>query len=327
MELYYHSLRDFANFLKKFQKTLDFHMSARGWCYALEPYGLHKADFDWGNDQINGARLRGYLPPGFILEEEGHAVETFPDPDESKTPEDFVEDEYQRWQEARESFEGCDYYYDNDQVSFWNGKPYFIQVLVEKSDLKSLFRDICTQYRISIANMRGWGSMEQKAAMAARFSEMELSGHAPVLLVCGDFDPPGLSISSVLKEQFEDYKHFTGWNPENLIVERIGLSFEFIREKGLTWIDGLGTGQGKDLSDPHHPFYQRNTYDIQGYIKKYGKRKCEANAVVVVPELGRRMLLDAITRYLGADAYDDYEAEIASRRVEVRRLVRDRLET
>jgi hypothetical protein len=34
----------------------------------------------------------------------------------------------------------------------------------------------------------------------------------------------------VLKEQFEDYKHFTGWNPENLIVERIGLSFEFIRD-------------------------------------------------------------------------------------------------
>jgi hypothetical protein len=324
-EIYLDSLRDFAFDLKKMQEGIDFHMSSRGWCYAMEPAevaGLSKDNFDWGADQIQEARLHGFLPPGFILEEEGHRVESFDDTD--MTPEEYVESEYNRWQDAEEYFRDCARYY-SAEMSFWKGKKYFIQVLVEKSDLKSLFRDICRKYRIPIANMRGWGSLEQKADMAARFREMESSGHVPVLLACGDHDPPGLSISEVLKEQFNEYREFSGWNPEGLIVERIGLNYDFIQANKLSWIDGLTTGSGKDLADSNHPFYRKNTYHIREYIRDYGKRKCEANAVVIVPELGRGILIEAIERYLGKGVYREYVREIKKGAVTVQKLIEERL--
>jgi len=319
-ELYLDSLHDFAEDLVEIQKTLDFHMSARGWCYVLEPMGLDKGDFDWGAKQIQEARLQGFLQPGFILEEPGHEVEEAYDVDWE--PERWVDDEYEQYQEAEEKFR--DSWMDYNAVSFWKDKDYYLQVLVEKIDLKSLFAKVCEQYHIQIANMRGWGSMEQKAIMAKAFEKMEEKEKTPVLLMCGDFDPPGLSISEV-KSQFENYKLFTGWDPENLIVDRIGLNYKFIQENDLTWIDGLETISGKDLANPNHAFYKKNTYDIQGYIEKYGKRKCEANAVVVVPQLGRQILVDAIEKYVGVDAWDNYRAEIAEKQEEVRELILEKL--
>ncbi|MBA7549151.1 hypothetical protein ES705_41624 [subsurface metagenome] len=60
------------------------------------------------------------------------------------------------------------------------------------------------------------------------------------------------------------------------------------------------------MSSPHHEFYKKNIYHVREYIAKYGIRKCEANAIVVVPELGRKMFQDAIDKWLGVDAYKDY---------------------
>ncbi|GAJ16813.1 unnamed protein product, partial [marine sediment metagenome] len=49
----------------------------------------------------------------------------------------------------------------------------YLQLLVEKVDLKSLFRSICNKYRIPMANLRGWGSLEQKAVIAKNFELAE----------------------------------------------------------------------------------------------------------------------------------------------------------
>ena len=315
------SLKDFADDLIAVQATLDFHMGSRDWCYALEPCGLDKGDFDWGEEQIKKARLRGFLRPGFILEEDGHKVSPAHDFEES--PEEFVDQAYSDYQNAREIFAGSSSTYR--WVSFWEDKDCYLQVLVEKAGLKSLFQDVCDMYRIPIANMRGSGSMEQKATMAANFQRMEQEGKRPVLLVCGDHDPPGLNISDVLLDHFRKYALFSGWEPENLQVDRIGLNYEFIEENDLTWIDGLGTGSGKDLADPNHYHYKRNIFDIQGYIEKYGARKCEANAIIVKPALGRGMLEDAIKRYVGEDALDLYQEKVAERREEIDDLIQEML--
>ena len=319
-ELYVDSLRDFANDMIAIQNTLDFHMSARGWCYVLEPIGLAKGDFDWAAKQIKEAKLRGFLKPGFILEEAGHEVNLQFDNDWSAG--DWEAYHFQEYEKAEDIYKNS--WEDFNRISFWNDKDYYIQVLVEKSDLMSLFQKVCDKYKIQIANMRGWGSLEQKAVMAEKFMEMELKGKKPILLACGDFDPPGLSISSVLKKQFEEYSLFTGWNPENLHVERIGLNYEFIQEQGLTWINGLQTISGKDLSSPDHTFYKRNTYGIQEYIRNYGNQKCEANAIVIIPELGRQLLIDAIHKYIGEDCWDLFEEELETRREEIKTLIEQR---
>ena len=320
--IYLESLKQFANDLIRIQEGIDFRMSARGWCYAVEPYGLNKGDFNWMQKQINEARKEGYLKPGFIFEEEGHKVTEADDYEYS--PEDYVNDEYDTWQGAEDTFRNSHENYTG--VSFWKDKNYFIQMLVEKSDLKSLFAPVCEKYYIPLANMRGWGSMEQKATMAKNFMEAEGDGKTPVLLVCCDFDPPGLSISGILNDTFVKHSKFSGWYPHNLIVERVGLNYDFIIKNKLTWIDQIHTISGRNLADPNHKFYKSNTYDIQGYIEKYGERKCEANAIVVAWKLGREMLVKRIEKYVGEGAYDKYIKDTVKKRKEVKELIDKKLE-
>jgi hypothetical protein len=327
IDLYLELITELANEMQNLQKTvLDFQMSKRGWCYYWENLGiLNKKDFDGAADNIDSMRLLGLLKPGFILEEEGHSVKSF-----ASTPrsvEEYEEDRFNYWQEAKQEYEECADQYDEDEVDFWEDQDTFIQLLVEKSDLVSLFTGICKKYHIPIANLRGFGSTEQKAVMASNFKIMEDQGKRPILLTCGDFDPPGLGISQSLASWFHEYSVFTGWNPpDDNFVKRIGLNYKFIINNKLSWIDGLGTGSGKDLSDEDHICNQRNTYDIQGYIAKYGNRKCEANALVVVPELGRGLLTKAIDKYLGENAYSDYLEKINDRSNDVKSLVEKRLE-
>ena len=121
------------------------------------------------------------------------------------------------------------------------------------------------------------------------------------LLYCGDHDPAGLRISDAIKETMAQLTPAVGWDPENLIVDRFGLNYDFIRDNRLTWIDNLETG-GKskehvnDLAHPSHP--DSNKEYVQSYLAQYGPRKVEANALVVVPEAGRKLCLDSILRWL-----------------------------
>jgi len=321
-EKYKESLRVFAENMKEIQKGLDFHMGSRGWCYAMEPFGLKKSDFDFGQECINECRRRGFLKLGFILEDESHIVEQQPDLIESV--EDFVEGQYNMWQNAG------DYYTESwqlyDGISFWKGKNYYIQLLVEKVDLKSLFARICKQYKIPIANLHGSGSIEQKAVMAYNFQYHENEGRQPILFACGDFDPPGLEIRAVLKDWFVKYIGFTGWDPQNLIVDPIGLTYRFIQKNNLTWIDNLESSGEKDLDDPTGKVWKDNRFNIQKYVAKYGVKKCESNAIVVVPKLGRKMLQDAIDKWLGKDVYKDYLSDLKTGRSRTKELIEEKLE-
>ncbi|GAJ08249.1 unnamed protein product, partial [marine sediment metagenome] len=252
-------MRVFAENMKEIQKGLDFHMGSRGWCYAMEPFGLKKSGFDYGQECINECRRRGFLKPCFILEDESHIVEQ--QPDEIESVEDFVEGQYNMWQDAG------DYYTESwqlyDGISFWEGQDYYIQLLVEKVDLKSLFMKICGKYRIPVANLHGSGSIEQKAVMAHNFQYHENEGRQPILFACGDFDPPGLEIRKVLKAWFVKYIDFTGWNPKELIVDPIGLTYRFIQENNLTWIDNLESSGEKDLDDPTGIVWKDNRFNIR----------------------------------------------------------------
>jgi len=320
-EEYIASLRVFAETMKEIQGRIDFHISARGWCYAMEPFGLKKSDFDDGEQFIKECRIHGFLKPGFILEEEGHKV--VQQPDESESAEDFVEGQYDMWQTAGDYFKSSWHLYDG--ISFWEAQDCYIQLLVEKVDLKSLFMGICNKYKIPIANLRGSGSIEQKAVMARNFQLAEEKGKKPILFACGDFDPPGQEIRKVLKGHFEKYSTFTGWDPVNLIVDPIGLTYRFIQENNLTWVDNLKSGSKRDLDDPKGKVWIENRFNIREYVAKYGVRKCEANAVVIVPELGRKILQDAIDKWLEKDAHKSYLLALKIGQSRAKELVEERL--
>jgi hypothetical protein len=198
-------------------------------------------------------------------------------------------------------------------------------MVVEKIDLKSLFAGIYTEFHIPTANGRGWSDLNMRADMMTRFKQWEAKGKCPVLLYCGDFDPVGLQISDTLRHNMAELSGQVGWSPENVVIDRFGLNVDFIDQERLTWIDGLATGSGKNLADADHPDHFKA--HVQTYLRQYGARKVEANAMVVRPEPSRALLRQTILQYVSEEAPTRYQAALAPYReqvhVEVQRLLHD----
>jgi hypothetical protein len=102
-----------------------------------------------------------------------------------------------------------------------------------------------------------------------------------------------------------------------LTVDRFGLNADFIRRHRLTWIDNLITGSGGNLTDKKHPDHFKPY--VQDYLKRFGARKVEANALVVRPEAGRKLCRDAILHYVPAVAVARYELRLSRVREKTRR--------
>lgn len=295
-------MREFADGLKEISQQIGFRVSARGWCYILEQNGLiTKAEFSLVENLINnGCRRDGTLPIDFVAEEEARKFSGVERPDE-ETPVAFLG----RYLHAALRAER---YYTPD---WWKGEECYIQMVVEKIDLKTLFMPICEEYHIPIATSKGWSSMLQRGEYARRFKEAEEMGLNCILLYCGDHDPDGLRISDFLKKNLEDIADIEwsdgqgGYDPERLKIERFGLNYDFIVANDLSWIENLITASGKDLAEPSH----KNHFlpYVQAYLEEYGARKCEANAIVVKPDQGRELCRQEIEKYLGTDAKDRFQ--------------------
>jgi hypothetical protein len=61
---------------------------------------------------------------------------------------------------------------------------------------------------------------------------------------------------------------------------------------------------------------------VQDYLNKFGVKKCEANALVARPELGRKLMRDAILKYVRATAPKQYRVKLESVRLRLRRALR-----
>jgi hypothetical protein len=312
------NLHEVADFLKELDRRIGFKVSSRGWAYLMEDYGLKKSQFDRMETLINKCRKRGFLPVDFTAEESARAFHEVHTPSTGETHADFLA----RWLEYGYK---CENWYDPD---WWEGEEYYIQMIVEKIDLVTLFRPVCRDYHVPIANTKGWSSIMQRAEYARRFKEAEEEGKTCVLLYCGDHDPDGLRISESLRKNIEDVSEIywsggrSGYDPENLIIDRFGLNYDFIIRNGLSWIENLETGgkghlarvnefgeivQGRLKNGKPHPNFKMRY--MQDYLRDVGVRKCEANSLVAAPEAGRELCTEAIEKYLGPDALDRFEAK------------------
>lgn len=285
-----YELQQFAEQLIEIDEKTGFKVSSRGWCYQLEGYGvITKGEFNRVNNLINECRKNGMLPIDFVAEESARRFEGVTEPSWlTETPEEALKSWIQATIDAGKHY----------TPDYWNGEKYYIQMLVEKVDLVTLFKPVCKEFHIPIATSKGWSSILQRAEMAERFKDMEEYDNIPVLLYAGDHDPFGLAISDYLLKNLWDVSNGTGWDPENLIIDRFGINYEFIIENDLTWIDNLETGSGKG-PDKSNPIVNR-------YIEAYGERKVEANAIVTNPQAGRDLCRNAIIKYLGEGVTDRF---------------------
>lgn len=307
-------LEEFARELKKISDKIGFKQSARGWCYQLEGYGMiTKAQFDKVENIINRCRKEGILPIDFTMEEEGRRFSGVEVPDDDTPIEDL-----RYWVEKTLRTE------ETYTSNWWEGEEYYIQMVVEKIDLKTLFEPICKKYKIPIATNKGWSSMIQRAIYLKRFKQAEEDGLKPLLLYCGDHDPDGLRISDFMRRNLEDLRNIEwengeeGYNPEELEIVRFGLNYDFIEKHKLSWINNLITGSKKNLASSSHR--NNGMPYVQDYIQEFGVRKCEANAIVIIPSIARNFVDDTIKSYLGKDAEERFLAKRQAIRDEVQKF-------
>lgn len=305
-------LSEFADYVKGLSRQIGFKVSARGWAYLLETRRLiNKDQFDRVNTLINQCRKKGLLSIDFVAEDSARMFYGIDIPSSV----DVVSDLGEWLRAARETAE-------HYSLDWWDGEEYYIQMVVEKVDLVTLFSPICQEYHIPIANAKGWSSILQRAQYARRFLLAERRGLKCILLYCGDHDPDGLRISDFIRKNLVDIQNvrwgngLPGYSPFKLVIERFGLNYDFIEQHQLTWIDNLITGSGLNLASPSHRNY--NMEYVQQYLREIGERKCEANAVVTMPDAARDLVRGVIEGYLGEDVLDRFETK--------RQVVRDELD-
>jgi hypothetical protein len=307
--------------LLELKPRIDFDPGARGWCYIMEEHGLSKGDFDDAEKLITACRKNGRLPLDFCGDDDGARefihVEELDDPDPEV-----------RAQEVVNYVNDSHAYYD--PVSFWDFQDHYVQMLVEKIGLRNLFGPVCEQHHVPLGNSRGSSSIWQRIRILERFAEWQAKGKRSVLLYCGDHDIHGLRISRSLRANLEEilgafkthFPEYEDFDLDEVVIERFGLNADFIEQHRLSWTQGLITGSGKDLGDPSHR--KNGDHDVQDYIRRFGKRKVEADALVTRPSAGRALCESAILKFIDQDGAAEYEQERLKRQGEMR-IALDRL--
>jgi hypothetical protein len=223
----------FCATILELQSRLDFAVGSRGWAYVLEGERfINKDEIDAAQDLINHCRKSGDLPLDICSEDGKRVAENLEKIDSD--PQETSAAIFAYVQTAENHY---------TPFSFWDDLDVYVQVAVEKSNLKNLFLKVCAEFHIPIANVGGWGDLNVRAGFMQRFEEKEAEGKRCVLLYCGDFDPGGLQISNFLRSNLEDLARAVGWSPRNLVIDRFGLDYDFIESEGLTWIENLATSR------------------------------------------------------------------------------------
>jgi hypothetical protein len=294
-------LRTFADLVTEMSDQIGFRVSSRGWCYLLEQEGaINKDQFNKVEAWVNKCRRTGMLPIDFVAEEAAREFQGVEKPADVTPVQDLG-----LW--VDHAIRSGDLY----DVDWWRNEDFYIQMVVEKIDLVTLFKPVCAEYHIPIANSKGWSSMLQRAEYARRFRKAEDEGLSCVLLYCGDHDPAGLQISNFMRKNLRDLQHVVwadgepGYDPSELAIERFGLNSDFIEEHDFTWIENLITGGGQNLANPRHRHHNM-TY-VQTYLDDFGEQKCEANVLVTQPRVARDLCRSSIERYLGDDALNRFQ--------------------
>jgi hypothetical protein len=294
-------LADFGRAITAYTKAIGMKAEPRGWGYILEnKHQITKDEIDTVEDTVGTCLDSGFISIDDIAHDESREALGV------EIPTDCSANEFlRRWLSY---VQRCEQAYTPD---WFAGMDYYVQMLVEKFDLVTLFRPICSAFHIPIATAKGWSGRIQRAEFGRRFKEAEARGLQCVQLYGGDFDPPGVHIFNNLKKNYDDVKHVvwsdgtTGYDPKNLIVKRFTLTETQIEDLKLPWINNLKTGskKGLDLADRSHK--QHYEAWVQDWLRKVGARKVEANALITHPAEARRICEDTIVQGVPANDQDD----------------------
>jgi hypothetical protein len=298
---YEQRLRLFASEIKAIDARRTYHRRPRmrGWGYLLEGLGLiTKGEFDAVAKAINDCRKMGEKHGGLPMDI------IAPDPDESRkfkgihraaNPKVFLEELRNDVKEMLESL-------PSNITDFFAGEKYYLMMVVEKGEVFDIvFGPICKGYFVPHVSSKGWSNLEIRANIAKQCLWAVAHGLTPVLLLFYDLDPKGIEMADTFRKNLKDMERATGWNPDNMIIERFGLNKEQIDKFKLSWIPNLQTSKG------HEP---KRTRKVVRYIKEIGEKKCEIESLFKNDETLRaaeQICRDAIEKYYGPDAKERFQ--------------------
>jgi hypothetical protein len=297
---YEEKLRFFAAEMKAIdaRRTYVRRPRMRGWGYLIAGLGLiHKGEFAQLANCINDCRKMGEkhggLPMDFIA----------PDPDESRrfkgihrasNPKVFLEELRKDMKEMLESL-------PSNITDFYAGEKYYLMMVCEKGEIFDIVAGpICKGYFVPHVSSKGWSNLEIRANIAKQCLWAITHGLTPVLLLFYDLDPKGKEISDAFRKNLKDMERATGFNPDSLIIERIGLNKDQVDKFGLLWIENLKTSKGREI---------KRTRKVLRYIDEIGERKCEIESLFKNDETLRaaeQIFREAIEKYYGPDARERF---------------------
>ena len=204
---YCRGVMKFCALIESISRTMDFKVGSRGWCYILERHGLRKGSFDTAEKLITACRKSGDLPLGICAEDVSRrtiGIETIDEMSVEQRVEHLITDVRDH---AHERYM---------PINFWDepGLYVYVEVVVEKLDLRNLFEPVCREFHVRITSMKGWSDVNARADMMQRFKEREAAGQRCVLLACTDHDPGGFHIADKLLKNLQDLEKAVGWSPE-----------------------------------------------------------------------------------------------------------------
>lgn len=295
-------LQILRDWMVRYYRRLGCAVSSRGWCYALETCGAieDKNQFKMAGQAISDWRKSGDLPLFLVAEDGAREMKGFDWHDEVE-PKAYLIDHLRRALDQAETYSPC---------SFWEHQSYYPIVMVEKSDLVGLFRQVLPG-AVKIFNARGNADVNSRVKLLEECQWAIEHDLEPIILYAGDHDPSGLLISDELKSWgvlgeiaalLEMEKEL-----EDLRIIRFGLNQKQVEEGGFIKIPNLVTSSGKDLADPNHKDHFKPY--VQNYLRTYGSWKVEANALVANPEYGRHIMKEALYEWIDIDGVNQWEAD------------------
>jgi len=269
---------------------LSFSPTARGWAYILEGLGVcSKGDFENVGARITRARKMGMLPLNITAEDETR----------STNGGSWITRDLPTM--IRDEITGIADFYSSCVIEEFTG--IHLELVVEKLDLVGMLQNITRRYRIPVTCSRGWSDLHLRAEMIRRCTKYKMP---TVILMFGDHDPGGLSITESFKDNLAELLPALGMDClPDMTFDRVGLNADDIDRLGLTWIDGLETSGGVDLASPKHK--QHSSKPVQDYLSRFGARKCEANALLRNPDAAEAIMQKAIDRYVNPHYLMAYE--------------------
>lgn len=255
---------------------------------------IDKGEFSKAQKAMNDCRKLGFLPINFVAEDQD-ITRRFAGIHEAADPTILLKRLKKEVKEVLKAIPA-------QTTDYWDDERFFLMMCVEKGDIRNLFKSVCSEYHIPIVNSKGWYPILLRAHIATLSRKAEKRGLRPVLLLFYDHDIAGLKITETFRKGLYDVSGGTGWKPRDLEIYRFGLNADDIEKYSISWIENLKTSSGRD------PNWNRK--DVMTYVRRFGRRKCESNALFKSDETleaGETICRNAIEKYYGKDALERFK--------------------